>query len=76
MKKKKILLLGGAGFIGLGIAKYLGQNRNYDITIADIYEPDDYDVDFNKVCADFSINYIMGDFSKFKSYILSGNFFL
>ena len=29
MKKKRVLILGGAGFIGLGIAKYLGENRNY-----------------------------------------------
>jgi UDP-glucose 4-epimerase len=33
--KKKVLLLGGAGFIGLSIAKYLGENRDYEITIAD-----------------------------------------
>jgi UDP-glucose 4-epimerase len=34
-KKKSVLLLGGAGFIGMNIAKYLSENRNYDITIAD-----------------------------------------
>ena len=32
---KKILLLGGAGFIGFNIAKYLVNNNNYKITIAD-----------------------------------------
>ena len=32
---KKALLLGGAGFIGFNIAKYLGENRDYSITIAD-----------------------------------------
>ena len=32
---KKVLLLGGAGFIGYNIAKYLSENRNYEITIAD-----------------------------------------
>jgi nucleoside-diphosphate-sugar epimerase len=33
--KKKVLLLGGAGFIGYNITKYLAENRNYTITIAD-----------------------------------------
>lgn len=32
---KKVLLLGGAGFIGYNIAKYLSENRDYEITIAD-----------------------------------------
>ena len=26
---KKVLLLGGAGFIGFNIAKYLAENRDY-----------------------------------------------
>ena len=33
---KKVIILGGAGFIGLNIARYLIKNRNYKITIADI----------------------------------------
>ena len=43
--KKKVLILGGAGFIGLGIARYLGANRDYDITIADIFSPGQKDSD-------------------------------
>ena len=34
--KKNVLVLGGAGFIGLGITKYLGIHRDHEITIADI----------------------------------------
>ena len=34
---KKVLILGGAGFIGLGIARFLGETRDYDITIADLF---------------------------------------
>ena len=34
--KKKVLILGGAGFIGLGITRFLGFNRNYDMVITDI----------------------------------------
>ncbi|MAD96972.1 MAG: hypothetical protein CMB99_06555 [Flavobacteriaceae bacterium] len=32
---KKVLLLGGAGFIGYNISKYLAEKREYEITIAD-----------------------------------------
>ena len=32
---KNVLLLGGAGFIGFGIAKYLAEKGGYKITIAD-----------------------------------------
>ncbi len=32
---KKVLLLGGAGFVGYNIAKFLSENRDYEITIAD-----------------------------------------
>lgn len=35
MKKKKVLILGGAGFIGVNIAKFLIGNRDYQLTIAD-----------------------------------------
>ena len=63
MKKKKVLILGGAGFIGLGIARFLGENRNYDITIADIFSPGQKDSDFDKVVSDHSIKVIKGDFA-------------
>ena len=32
---KKVIILGGAGFIGLNVAKYLIAKGNYKITIAD-----------------------------------------
>ncbi len=35
MDSKKVLLLGGAGFIGINIARYLLNNNEYTITIAD-----------------------------------------
>ena len=61
--KKKVLILGGAGFIGLGIARFIGENRDYDITIADIFSPGQKDSDFNQVAADYSIKVIEGDFA-------------
>jgi nucleoside-diphosphate-sugar epimerase len=33
--KKKILILGGAGFVGMNLARFLLQNRNVDLTLAD-----------------------------------------
>ena len=63
MKKKKVLILGGAGFIGLGIAKFLGQNKDYDITIADIFTAGQRDLDFNQVTSDYEIKVIEGDFT-------------
>ena len=32
---KKVLLIGGGGFIGYNIASYLSHNRDYKLTIAD-----------------------------------------
>ena len=32
---KKVLIMGGAGFIGFNIAKFLQQKEGYQITIAD-----------------------------------------
>lgn len=61
--KKKVLILGGAGFIGLGIAKFLGKHRNYDITIADIFSTGLKDLEFDQVVSDHSIKIIEGDFS-------------
>ena len=63
MKKKKVLILAGAGFIGLGISEFLGKNRNYEITIADILSPGQKDPDFDRVVSDHSIKVIKGDFA-------------
>ncbi|MBH10727.1 MAG: hypothetical protein CMG74_10340 [Candidatus Marinimicrobia bacterium] len=65
---KKVLILGGAGFIGLGITKFLSKKRKYEITIADIFslgQKDDY---FNKITSDYPINIIEGDFTSIENY--------
>jgi nucleoside-diphosphate-sugar epimerase len=66
--KKKVLILGGAGFIGLGISEFLGKNRNYEITIADILSPGQKDSDFDRVVSDHSIRVIKGDFAKYEMF--------
>ena len=63
MKKKNVLILGGAGFIGLGLAKYICKNRDYEITIADIYSPDENDIDFNNIVTNYGVKVIKGDFT-------------
>tara|TARA_Y100000590_G_scaffold470251_1_gene663092 strand:+ start:5372 stop:6400 length:1029 start_codon:yes stop_codon:yes gene_type:complete len=64
---KKVLILGGAGFIGLGIAELLGKKKKYEITIADIYLSDT-DVDFQKIINNYNIKYIRSDFTKLESF--------
>ncbi|MBU6191064.1 MAG: NAD-dependent epimerase/dehydratase family protein, partial [Betaproteobacteria bacterium] len=35
MSKKKVLILGGAGFVGMHLAKFIAQHREHELTIAD-----------------------------------------
>jgi UDP-glucose 4-epimerase len=62
--KKKVLILGGAGFIGLNITKTLVTKGNYDVTIADNFyrgKQDEYLIDLidnhgvKIISADFTI---------------------
>jgi nucleoside-diphosphate-sugar epimerase len=62
--KKSVLLLGGAGFIGYHIAKYLVENRDYDLTIADDFSGGNRDPDFTALCNAYSLNVINADLSK------------
>ncbi len=63
MANKKVLLLGGAGFIGINIAKYLAKNRNYEITIADNFSRGQMDTDLTKLVDENNIEVIKGDFT-------------
>jgi nucleoside-diphosphate-sugar epimerase len=68
MKKKSVLLLGGAGFIGYHIAKYLAENRNYDVTIVDDFSGGSRDPDFIELCNTYGIDIIDADLSKQHSF--------
>ena len=62
---KKVLLLGGAGFIGYNIAKHLAERGDCDISIADNFfraggKIDDY---LQNLVDLYQINIIAGDFT-------------
>ncbi len=65
---KKVLLLGGAGFIGFNISRYLAENRDYELTIADNFARGKQDVLFNELVSRHSIEVIEGDFTNPQSY--------
>lgn len=63
MSRPRVLLLGGAGFIGFGIASFLAGQRNCDLTIADQFSPGQKDSDFNALSERHSVTLIEGDFT-------------
>jgi UDP-glucose 4-epimerase len=67
---KKVLLLGGAGFIGFNISKYLAENRDYSITIADNFARGKQDVLFNELVKKHNINVLAGDYTDPKTFDL------
>ncbi len=69
-KMKKVLLLGGAGFIGFNIAKFLAKNNSYSITIADNFfrRGGNVDKDIKDLISTKGLKLITGDFTKIKSY--------
>ena len=60
---KKVLLLGGAGFIGFNIAKYLSENRDYQLTIADNFARGKEDELFTALVKKHHIKVIAGDYT-------------
>ena len=67
---KKVLILGGAGFIGYNIARYLAENRNYELTIADDFSTGSNDSEIKSLCAQYKIRLIAADFSKQEAFKL------
>lgn len=67
---KKVLILGGAGFIGYNIVRYLAENRDYDLTIADDFSSGSNDDEIHALCTHYNIRLIFADFSKQEAYKL------
>ena len=63
---KKVLLLGGAGFIGFSIAKYLAEKGGYKITIADNFfrAGGKIDSSLQSLVDEHDIRIVSGDFTE------------
>jgi UDP-glucose 4-epimerase len=71
---EKILIIGGAGFIGMNLARYLIKNKNVDLTLAD-YEFNRDNLEYFSIEEISKINFIKNDFTKFESFeLLDKNF--
>ena len=65
---KKILILGGTGFIGYHLTKYLSLNKNSKITIADNQFRGKIDSEINQLLNNKNISIINSDFTKASSF--------
>src|SRR5436190_7900428 len=65
---KKVLILGGAGFIGFNVAKFLAENKDYQITIADNFMKKNRDDKFDELVKKYNIKVIEDDFSQEEAY--------
>lgn len=63
MKKRKVFILGGGGFIGSAIARILVKRGNYDITIGDNFYHNQNDAEFMDFINNNNIKLIYEDFS-------------
>ena len=65
---KKVLILGGAGFIGMNIIKTLGEKYNSSITIADNFFRGKMDDDLNSLVKKYNVRVISADLTKYSSF--------
>jgi UDP-glucose 4-epimerase len=66
--KKNILILGGAGFIGYYLSKYLLKNKNNKVTIADNQFRGKKDKYLINLLKNDNANFVEADFTKSKSF--------
>lgn len=60
---KKVLLLGGAGFVGFGIAQHLAATTDYTLTIADNFARGKQDEAFRALTASGNVSVVPGDYT-------------
>ncbi|MSU74407.1 NAD-dependent epimerase/dehydratase family protein [Candidatus Kaiserbacteria bacterium] len=74
MKMKKILITGGAGFVGYHLAKRLAAQGN-DITLADNFFRGKRNVDFETLIKEPNVTFIKADLTESKNWLkLSGGY--
>ena len=67
---KKVLILGGAGFIGFNVAKRLSEREGYDITLADNLSRGKMDDYLKELLKKENVRFIEGDFTSSKTFDL------
>ena len=65
---KKVLVIGGAGFIGMNIIKELGNRGGYDITIGDNFFRGKMDTQLTGLVEKHNIKVISADFTESVAY--------
>lgn len=65
---KKVLIIGGAGFIGMNIAKELVKKDGYEITIGDNFFRGKMDSQLRKLVVDHNIKVVSSDFTEQASF--------
>ena len=70
---KKVLIIGGSGFIGYNLSKYLIYNRKYNITIADNQFRGKKDSDIEKLFMNSNVKFIDADLTEKSNFSLLEN---
>ncbi len=68
MKKRKVFILGGGGFIGSSIVKILNNRGNYDITVGDNFIHNQIDEELKNFYKRNDIKLIYEDFTDFSQF--------
>ncbi len=63
-RRPSALILGGAGFIGYGITRFLVENRSYDLTIVDDFSSGGRDAELAELSNDGDVRVINADLSQ------------
>ncbi len=67
MKKKRILITGGYGFIGYHLIKKISEKNTYIIDVLDTVKKNRFDRDFKTILKKNNINYICSKFNNLKN---------
>jgi UDP-glucose 4-epimerase len=74
MSKRKILLLGGAGFIGYHLSRFLTEADECQLTIADNFSRGKYDPELQEFANSTNTRIVEGDFTQPESFTTLGEY--